>query len=81
MADPLSLVVMAAADLKLAAPQEFERLVNALKLFEERCRDELNAAEPNVIFPAQGRSQLITQLRQKLENCHQLRANFEVRRT
>jgi hypothetical protein len=81
MADALHAVMLAAADLKAAAPQEFERLVTAIKTFEERCRDDLSAAEPNVIFPVQGRAQVITQLRQKLENCTRLRSEFETRRT
>jgi len=71
---------MAAADLKLAAPPEYDRLVQAIKSFEERCRDDLAAAEPNVIFPAQGKAQLVTQLRQKLETCLDLRAKYEARK-
>jgi len=80
MSDPMFLVVMAAADLKLAAPQQYERLTEALKIFEERCRDDLQAAEPTVIFPAQGKAQLITQLRQKFEQCLDLRAKYEARK-
>jgi hypothetical protein len=81
MSDPMYLLVMAAAELKLAAPQEYERLIKAVKIFEDRCRDDLQAAEPNVIFPAQGKAQVITQLRQKLESCIDLRAKFEARKT
>lgn len=80
MADPLHAVMMAGAELKAIAPHEFEKLIAALKNYEERCRDELSAAEANVIFPAQGRAQLITVIRTKLENCSQLRANFEARK-
>jgi hypothetical protein len=40
---------------------------------------DLVAAADNVIFPAQGKAQIITQLRQKLENCHQLKADYEAR--
>lgn len=80
MSDPTFLLVMAAADLKLAAPQEYDRLIQAVKVFEDRCRDDLQAAEPNVIFPVQGKAQLMTQLRQKLENCLDLRAKFEARK-
>lgn len=79
MADPLHGVVMAAAELKLAAPKEFDKLIEAVKLVETRLQADFNAADPNVIFPAQGKVQLIIQLRTKLENCHQLRANFETR--
>jgi len=73
-------VVMAAADLKVVAPQEYEKLVAAVRVLEERCRDDLSAAEPHVIFPAQGKAQLVTQLRQKLETCLELRAKYEARK-
>jgi hypothetical protein len=80
MADPLYDFVMAAADLKLAAPKEYEKFVMAVRVFEERTRDDLAAAEANVIFPAQGKAQLVTQLRQKLEACLDLRAKYEARK-
>jgi len=80
MPDPLHNVTMAAAELRQIAPQEFDKFVEAVKLFEARCQADFNAAEPNVIFPAQGKVQLIIQLRQKLENCHQLRAQSEARK-
>jgi hypothetical protein len=79
MADPLHQVVMAAAELRLAAPQEYEKFVAAVKTYEIRCQADFLAAEASGIFSAQGKAQLIVQLRQKLENCHQLRANFEAR--
>lgn len=71
---------MAAAELKLAAPREYDKLLEAVRVFENRCRDDLQAAEPNVIFPAQGKAQLVTQLRQKLEDCLDLRAKYEARK-
>lgn len=80
MSDPLFPLVMAAAELKLAAPREYDKLLDAFRVFENRCRDDLQAAEPNVIFPVQGKAQLVTQLRQKLEDCLDLRAKYEARK-
>lgn len=79
MADPLHNVMMTAAELKLMAPREYDKFIEAMKAFETRCMNDLVAAADNVIFPAQGKAQIITQLRQKLENCHQLKADYEAR--
>lgn len=80
MSDPLYGVVMAAAELKLAAPREYEKFVEAVRVFEQKTRDDFQAAEGNVIFLAQGKSQLVTQLHQKLRDCLDLRAKFEARK-
>jgi len=71
MADPIYIVIAAAAELKLAAPAEFDKFLTALHDYEEHCRDDLQAADGHVIYQAQGRAQAIAQLRQKLENCTQ----------
>jgi hypothetical protein len=80
MSDPLAGIVIAATELKLAAPKEYEKLLDAMRALEARCQADLNAAEPNVIFPAQGKVNLIIQLRQKLEDCLDLRAKYEARK-
>lgn len=80
MSDPLHDVAMAASELKMAAPKEYDKFIEAVKGLEARCQADLNAAEPNVIFPAQGKVNLIIQLRQKLEDCINLRAKFEARK-
>ena len=80
MADPFVEIVLSASELKLAAPLQYERFINSIRVFEERCRDDLSAAEANVIFPAQGKAQMVTQLRQKLEACFELRAKYEARK-
>jgi hypothetical protein len=72
-------IVVAAAELKMRAPQDFEKLIVAFKALEERCTTELRAAGPNVIFTAQGKSQLVTQLRQKLEDCLALKTKHDQR--
>ena len=73
-------IVMAAAELKLAAPREYEKFLEAMKAFEQRTRDDFQAAEFNVIFLAQGKSQLVTLLYNRLVNCLDLRAKFEARK-
>jgi hypothetical protein len=69
LSDPLYDIVQAAAELKMQAPREYDRFIAAFKIFEDRLTTELRAAGPNVIFTAQGKSQLVTRLRQKLEDC------------
>lgn len=80
MSDPLYAISMTAADLKLAAPREFDRFVETLKNFEMRCGDELYAAGPDGIFPAQGKAQLMRLLRQKIEDCLKIKATHETRK-
>ena len=72
-------ITMAAANLKAVAPEQFERLVDAFKLLEARHQQELNVADATVIFGAQGKNWLATQLRVRLENCHEQRRNYENR--
>ena len=80
MSDPLFALVMVAADLKLAAPAQYDRLVASVKIFEEKCREDLQAADAVGIFQAQGKAQAVTQLRTKLEQCIELRAKYEARK-
>jgi len=80
MADPMHGVVMAAADLKSVAPNEYDRFIISLAALEDRCWEDLAAAEKDVIFSAQGRVQLIVQLKKKLEDCHLLRSQYETRK-
>lgn len=80
MSDPIYGIVVAAAELKLAAPREYDNLVSAFKRLEDRSNAELRAAEPNVIFGAQGKAQLLTLLRKKLEDCLEIKTNTEKRK-
>lgn len=80
MSDPLHQIVLAAAELKLAAPKEFEKLVQSFKVVEESLRTEFYAAGPNVIFTAQGKAGLMVQLHRRLEQCIELRAKYDPRK-
>jgi hypothetical protein len=79
MSDLLYGIVLAAADLKIAAPTSYDRLVDAFKAFETQCSADLHAAEASVILAAQARSCVVRDLRMKLEDCITIRAQNEGR--
>ena len=72
-------ITMAAANLKVVAPEQFERLIEAFKLLESRHQQELAVAGADQIFAAQGKNWLASQLRTRLEKCHEQRLNYENR--
>lgn len=67
--DPFLAIVTAAAELKRAAPAQYEHLTKAMRSYAERAKNELVVADANVIFPAQGKAQALGQLASKLEDC------------
>jgi hypothetical protein len=69
MADPFHDVAMAAADLKIAAPREFDVFVATLDKLEKRMMADLLAAGPDGIFTSQGKALLSQQLKKKIEEC------------
>ena len=73
-------LTMAAADLKIAAPEQFDKLVEAVRALEARLNQDLIVAGATVIFNAQGQTWLASQLRQRLETCLEQRKNYENRR-
>lgn len=80
MNDPLYGIVMAAADLKFAAPEAFDKLVEAMREYERRAMSDLLAAAPDVIVGAQSKAWVLSQLRTKLEDCVSLRATYATRK-
>lgn len=80
MSDPIFQVAVAAAELKLAAPKAYDNFIEAFRSLEEKFKRDLIAAEPNVIFSVQGKTWLITHLRQKLETCFDAKAQHEKRK-
>lgn len=72
-------ITMAAADLKVVAPEQFERLVRAFQQLEEKYKQDLIAADANVIFGVQGRTWLASQLKARLEKCHEQKRQYENR--
>jgi hypothetical protein len=81
MSDPLYDIALAAADLKLASPREFDRLLEAFRKLEERYRVDLYAADASSILAAQGRAVTAANIRTKLETCLQIRSQVETKRT
>jgi len=76
MSDPLAPIVLRAAELKRAAPQQYEDFVKSMRAYADRAKNDLLAAEADKIFPAQGKAQALEQLVKKLEDCFNLEANL-----
>lgn len=72
MSDWLSVIVATAADLKRAAPVQYESFVKSVRSYADKAKIDLLSAEPASIFVAQGQAQVLEQLAKKLENCTQL---------
>lgn len=68
MSDPLTDVMLAAAELKLTAMPQYQMFVRTLQVLESRLKDDLAAASASTIFTQQGKAQLMTQLMKKLED-------------
>jgi hypothetical protein len=79
ISDPLYSITMAAANLKVAAPEQFAALVEGFRHLETKYRTEFSIAGPDVIFGAQARSWLASQLVGRLENCLEQRKNYQMR--
>lgn len=77
---PLTEIVMAAADLKAAAPNQFLALVNAVRAYEATTITEMiSGDQPHEIFRSQGGVKILTQLRKHLAECTELRAQYQQR--
>lgn len=69
MSDPMFPVAMGAAELKRAAPVQFDLFVRSLQALRESLRDNYVAEDGRAIFQTQGKCQLIDQLLKKLDDC------------
>ena len=80
--NPLTELVMVAANLKGAAPQFFAQLVEAIRLLEVQSITEMVAADRSEeLFRQQGRVKTIQQIRRHLQECQQLRDQYTRRST
>ena len=77
--DPYYEITMAAANLKVAAPEQFDRLLEAFRQLEEREKMALIGAGPGAIFNAQGEAAMVVRLRKRLKNCLEQRAHYQKR--
>lgn len=78
--DPYFSLVFCAADLKRAAPSEYDQFLKTVKQLAEHRKNELVAADRKFILGAQGRSQALEELVKKLENCTVLETQFRSRK-
>jgi hypothetical protein len=72
-------IVLTASELKIAAMPQYMAFVKAVEKLEDRLKTDLVAADSNVVFPAQGKAQIVSQLKKKLEDCLTLREGFKRR--
>jgi hypothetical protein len=72
-------ITLAAADLKVVAPEQFAALVEAFRKVEAKLGQDFQAAGPETIFGAQGKVWLATQLRARLEKCLEQKHQIEQR--
>jgi hypothetical protein len=79
MSDPLTAIVIAAAELKINSPERYERFVQSVNAHARRANADLLAAGRDSIFAAQGKAQALDELAKKLENCQQLYEQLRAR--
>lgn len=79
MNDPMYALTMAAANLKVVAPEQFEALLKAFQMLDDKSMVDLRSSPPEQIMSAQGRSGLAFQLRQRFEQCMEKRREYEKR--
>jgi phosphoribosyl 1,2-cyclic phosphodiesterase len=78
--NPLTDIVMAAAQLKAAAPQQFGQFVEALRAYEKASIvDMVSSDTPHEVFRAQGGVKIIQSLRRHIRDCVELRATYQRR--
>jgi hypothetical protein len=77
--DPWFHLTIAASNLKVAAPDQFEALVRAVQLVTDKETKGLLAAGTEGIMGAQGRTNLAISIRDRLVNCMEQRKNYEKR--
>lgn len=75
--DPWYEITMAASNLKVGLPDQFEALVEAFKQLEERLTSDLKAADAGVILNSQGQAALATKIRERLELCLEKRKSYQ----
>jgi len=73
-------MAMAAAYVKAATPEQFDKMVDELFKHEVKCIDELLGCPENALVEARSRARTIRQLRLKLQACMIIRDQAEKRR-
>lgn len=73
-------LTIAASNLKIAVPDQFDALVRAFQLLVDRENKALLAAGQEGIMGAQGRTNLAIQVRDRLVNCLEQRKTYQDRK-
>lgn len=77
---PLTDIVMAAAQLKGMAPNQYSALMTALRAYEAQTIAEMiSGDQPHEIFRAQGGVKILSTLRKHLVECTELRDTYQQR--
>jgi len=74
--DPFYAIVLCAAELKRTNLERWPTFIEALKVYQARCRQECIVAPKGQRGLAQGQAQTVDQLVDKLENCLELEIRF-----
>lgn len=77
--DPWYELTMAASNLKVGLPEQYERLVEAFKQLEEKSKTDLLAADAGVILNAQGQASMASKIRERIEMCLEKRKSYQNR--
>lgn len=77
--DPWFHLTIAASNLKVAAPDQYEALVRSFQLIFEKENKALLSAGTEGIMGAQGRTNLAITIRDRLVNCMEQRKNYQNR--
>ena len=79
MSDPFTTIVLTASELKIAAMPQFNAFAQALVELEDRLKTDLVVASKDDVFTQQGKCQIVSQLRKKIEDCIKLREELKRR--
>ena len=77
--DPWYELTIAASNLKIGLPEQYEKLVEAFKQLEEKTKLDLYAADAGVILNAQGQASMVAKIRERIELCLEKRKSYQNR--
>jgi len=80
VADPYFELALRAADLRERLPQEFERLVEQVRVIEAKAVRAMVAAAPDGVLAAQAEVRVVEKIREKLEDCIAIKRQAESKR-
>ena len=72
-------LTIAASNLKVAAPDQFEALIRAFQMLEDKAMADLLSAPSVGIVNAQGKADMVKQLKSRLVDCMEQRNKYQNR--